>query len=52
MVVGAAIGAVIGQLYDGTTVPLAAGFVVLSLLAGVIIWAGTKPMTAPHAPHR
>jgi DHA1 family bicyclomycin/chloramphenicol resistance-like MFS transporter len=41
MVIGAALGAIIGQLYDGTPVPMAAGFVVLSLLAGVIIVLGT-----------
>ena len=41
MVIGASLGAMIGQLYDGTTVPLAAGFVVLSALSGLIIWFGT-----------
>ena len=42
MVIGASIGTVIGQLYDGTTVPLASGFVILSLLAGLIIWGGVR----------
>lgn len=41
MVIGAALGAMIGQFYDGTPVPMAAGFVVLSLAAGVIIVLGT-----------
>jgi len=41
MVIGAALGAIIGQLYDGTPVPMAAGFVILSLLAGVIVVLGT-----------
>jgi MFS transporter, DHA1 family, multidrug resistance protein len=50
MVVGASIGAVIGQFYNGTTVPLAAGFVLLSVIAGAIIWIGTKSNPAPHVP--
>jgi MFS transporter, DHA1 family, multidrug resistance protein len=41
MVVGAAIGAVIGQMYDGTTVPLALGFCILSAIALIIIRIGT-----------
>jgi MFS transporter, DHA1 family, multidrug resistance protein len=40
MVIGAALGAMIGQFYDGTTVPLMAGFVVLSILAGLIVRLG------------
>jgi MFS transporter, DHA1 family, multidrug resistance protein len=52
MVIGAALGAAIGQFYDGTTVPLAAGFVILSLVAVAIIRLGAKSATAPHAPHR
>ena len=40
MVVGASIGAMIGQFYDGTTRPLAAGFVVLTVIAGLIILLG------------
>jgi MFS transporter, DHA1 family, multidrug resistance protein len=50
MVIGAALGAMIGQFYNGTTVPLAAGFVVLSGLAFVIIRMGT--VSVPHAPHK
>ncbi len=42
MVIGAALGTFIGQLYDGTTVPMAAGFVVLSLVAVAIIAVGTR----------
>jgi MFS transporter, DHA1 family, multidrug resistance protein len=42
MVVGASLGALIGQLYNGTTVPLALGFTVLSGLAFVIIRLGTS----------
>ena len=41
MVVGASIGAVIGQFYNGTTVPLALGFVILSILAGIVVSFGT-----------
>lgn len=41
MVIGAALGAMIGQFYDGSPVPMAAGFVILSALAGVIIVLGT-----------
>jgi MFS transporter, DHA1 family, multidrug resistance protein len=37
MVLGAAIGAFIGQMYNGTTVPLAMGMLGLALLAGVLI---------------
>jgi MFS transporter, DHA1 family, multidrug resistance protein len=50
MIVGAALGAVIGQFYDGTTVPLAAGFVVLSGLAFMLIRWGAA--SAPPALHR
>ena len=42
MVVGAALGAMIGQLFDGSTVPLALGFVVLSVLAGLVVKWGAK----------
>lgn len=42
MVIGASLGTVIGQMYDGTPVPMAAGFVVLSLIAGAIILAGAR----------
>ena len=40
MVIGAALGTVIGQLYDGTPVPMALGFVVLSAAAGAIVFFG------------
>jgi MFS transporter, DHA1 family, multidrug resistance protein len=43
MVIGASIGAALGQMYNGTVVPLAAGFVVLTILAGLIVSLGTKP---------
>jgi MFS transporter, DHA1 family, multidrug resistance protein len=42
MIIGAALGAVIGQFYNGTTVPLALGFLLLSALALVIVKLGTK----------
>lgn len=42
MVIGATLGTIIGQFYDGTPVPMAAGFVALSLAAAVIIAAGTR----------
>ena len=41
MVIGASIGAFIGQMFDGTTNPLALGFVVLTVLAGLIVKLGT-----------
>jgi MFS transporter, DHA1 family, multidrug resistance protein len=40
MVIGAALGAAIGQFYDGTPVPMAAGFVVLTVCAGLIVHLG------------
>jgi MFS transporter, DHA1 family, multidrug resistance protein len=40
MVIGASLGAAIGQFYDGTTVPMAAWFVVLTAAAGLIILLG------------
>ncbi len=40
MVIGASLGAAIGQFYDGTPVPMAAGFVVLTVCAGLIILLG------------
>jgi MFS transporter, DHA1 family, multidrug resistance protein len=43
MVLGAAIGTVIGQLFNGTPVPLAAGFLTLSLLAIVCILLQAAP---------
>ncbi len=41
MVIGASIGAFIGQMFDGTTNPLALGFVILTVLAGLIVKLGT-----------
>jgi MFS transporter, DHA1 family, multidrug resistance protein len=41
MVIGASIGAFIGQMFNGTTVPLSLGFTLLTLLAGLIVWFGT-----------
>jgi MFS transporter, DHA1 family, multidrug resistance protein len=41
MVIGASIGAVIGQMFNGTTMPLALGFTILTLLAGLIVMFGT-----------
>ena len=40
MIIGASIGLMIGRYYDGTTIPLSIGFVVLSALAALIIWFG------------
>jgi MFS transporter, DHA1 family, multidrug resistance protein len=42
MVIGASLGAAIGQFYDGTPVPMAFGFVILSLLASAIIFLGAQ----------
>ena len=37
-------GVLIGQLYDGTVLPLAGGFAVLSTLCGLVMrWAGRRP---------
>jgi hypothetical protein len=41
MVIGASIGAFIGQMFDGTTNPLALGFMILTILAGLIVKFGT-----------
>jgi MFS transporter, DHA1 family, multidrug resistance protein len=43
MVIGASLGAFIGQMFNGTVVPLATGFTVLTALAGLIVAFGTKP---------
>lgn len=40
MIIGASIGLLIGRYYDGTTIPLSIWCVVLSILAGLIIWFG------------
>jgi DHA1 family bicyclomycin/chloramphenicol resistance-like MFS transporter len=42
MVLGAAIGAVIGQFYDGSAVPLAAGATVIALLSAVCVKLARK----------
>jgi DHA1 family bicyclomycin/chloramphenicol resistance-like MFS transporter len=45
---GALIGLVVGQLFNGTTVPLIAGFVACGVLAlAVALWANPKPKAAP-----
>lgn len=46
MVIGAALGTVIGQFYDGTPVPMALGFVVLSAAAGAIVFFGAGTHSA------
>jgi MFS transporter, DHA1 family, multidrug resistance protein len=46
MVIGASLGAMIGQLYDGTAVPLAAGFVMLSVVSFIIIRIGAGKSAA------
>jgi MFS transporter, DHA1 family, multidrug resistance protein len=43
MIIGASLGALIGQFYNGTTVPLAFGFLVLSSIAMLIVRFGAKP---------
>jgi MFS transporter, DHA1 family, multidrug resistance protein len=43
MVIGASLGAVIGQMFDGTVVPLAMGFTVLTALAAAIVFFGARP---------
>jgi MFS transporter, DHA1 family, multidrug resistance protein len=40
LVIGSLLGAWIGQLYDGTPIPLAVSFAVLGLVAGAIVLAG------------
>jgi DHA1 family bicyclomycin/chloramphenicol resistance-like MFS transporter len=42
MAIGAALGTLIGQFYNGTPVPLAAGMVLLSAAAGLIIFVGAR----------
>ncbi len=51
---GGLIGALIGQAFDGTTTPLAAGFFGLALLAIVLVLIGEKGKlftTTPQLPH-
>jgi MFS transporter, DHA1 family, multidrug resistance protein len=50
MVVGSALGTVIGQFYNGTTVPLALGLTLLSA-AGILIVSFGARASAPHAQH-
>lgn len=46
---GAVIGAIIGQAFDGTTVPLYAGFLICGLIALVIVAVGERGrMFRPH----
>ena len=41
--IGGVLGAVVGQAYDGTVLPLCAAFVILSLASfGVVMWADPK----------
>ena len=48
---GAAIGIVIGQAYDGTTVPLAAGFLIMGLVTLVVVFVTERGrLFAPHHP--
>ncbi len=46
MVIGAGLGTFIGQMFNGTVVPLAMGFTVLTALAGLIVYFGTRPQRA------
>jgi MFS transporter, DHA1 family, multidrug resistance protein len=50
MVIGVALGTVIGQFYNGTTVPLAIGLTLLSGIGILIVSLGAKA-SAPHAQH-
>jgi MFS transporter, DHA1 family, multidrug resistance protein len=43
MVIGASLGAVIGQMFNGTVVPLAMGFTVLTAVAALIVFLGARP---------
>ncbi len=50
----AGVGAIIGQAFDGSTAPLAKGYLICGLLALAIILWGEKGrlFTRPNAPHR
>lgn len=50
----AGIGAIIGQAFDGTTLPLAHGYVLCGLVAlAIILWGeGGRLFTRPNAPHQ
>lgn len=56
-ILAAGIGAAIGQQFDGTVLPVAAGFVVCGLIAlGLVLWCEhgklfTRPGTAPKIPN-
>ncbi len=52
--ISAAIGAVIGQMYDGTTVPLAVGYLTCGVVALVLVLWGEKGrlFTRPNPPKR
>lgn len=50
MVLGASIGTIIGQLFNGTVVPMAAGFVVLALLSIACVLAGAPRSSEAPAP--
>lgn len=52
--ISAAIGALIGQAYDGSTVPLAVGYVICGLLAlAVVLWGEQgRLFTRPNPPHQ
>jgi DHA1 family bicyclomycin/chloramphenicol resistance-like MFS transporter len=53
MVVGALVGFVIGQAFDGTVVPLAAGTLVCGLAAlGLVAWAERGRLLQPGTPAR
>lgn len=52
MVIGAALGTLIGQLYDGSPVPMAAGFVILSVTAGAIVFFGAGRNAKAEETHR
>jgi DHA1 family bicyclomycin/chloramphenicol resistance-like MFS transporter len=48
-VIGAALGAVIGQAFDGTTTPVAAGYCVLGFIAFIcVLIAERGKMFKPH----
>lgn len=52
--ISAAIGAVIGQAYDGSTVPLAIGYVLCGLAALIVVLWGEhgRLFTRPNPPHQ
>jgi MFS transporter, DHA1 family, multidrug resistance protein len=56
-ILGASIGALIGQQFDGSVVPIASGFVLCGLVAlALVFWSEkgnlfTRPRTTVHVPH-